>query len=192
VRQVVDGLLALAGDRHRLRAAVDLLATQLPWCGPMWQVVRAAHAPDPGVALRSLRDRLDLDVERSIATAVRLLTERRCPVRTAPGSGLVDAVLTALARTGSDAVGSAGPVGLVGADAVSPDAVLNIAGTGDLARTLPTIVVATSVKLVPRKVFETLGAPGFERVELGLFAVVVLDGEVLTPTQAGRRAAMLR
>jgi translation initiation factor 2B subunit (eIF-2B alpha/beta/delta family) len=81
---------------------------------------------------------------------------------------------------------------LAGADAVGPDAVLNIAGTADLARAHPTIIVATSVKLVPRAVFATLGAPGFEAVELNLFEAVVLDGEVLTPAQAGRRAATQR
>jgi hypothetical protein len=36
-----------------------------------------------------------------------------------------------------------------------------------------------------------VGAPGFERVELGLFEAVVLDGEVLTPAEAGLRAAAL-
>src|SRR5690242_2537838 len=88
VRQVVDGLLALAGDDDRLRATAELV-TRLPWCGAMWQVVGAVHAADPDAALRTLRVRLDLDVRRSVATAVRLLAERGCPVRTAPGSGLV-------------------------------------------------------------------------------------------------------
>jgi hypothetical protein len=187
VRQVLDGLLALADDQRRLRAAVDLLTARLPWCGPMWQVVGAAHAPDPMCALRSLRERLDLDVERSVATAVRLLTERGCAVRAAPGSGLVDAVLAALPQAAGSAM-----VGVAGVDAVGPSAVLNVAGTGDLARALPTIIVATSVKLVPQEVFWTLGAPGFERVELGLFEAVVLDGEVLTPAETGRRAVKLR
>jgi hypothetical protein len=187
VRQVVDGLLMLVDDRCRLRAAADLLAARLPWCGPMWQVMCAVHATDPWLALRALRARLDVDVERSVATAVRLLTERGCGVRTAPGSGLVDAVLAALPHpTGS------GMVGLAGVDAIGPTAVLNVAGTGGLARTLPTIVVATSVKLVPAHVFPTLGAPGFETAELELFEAVVLDGEVLTPAEAGRRAAALQ
>jgi hypothetical protein len=186
VRQVVDGLLALAGSQRRLRAAADLLATRLPWCGPMWHVVRAAHAPDPCAALRGLRERLDLDAERSVATAVRLLTERDCAVRAAPGSALVAAVLAALAPpTGAEVVG------LAGVDAVGPAAVLNIAGTGDLVRAVPTIIVATSVKLVPQQVFQIFGAPGFETVDLGLFEAVVLDGEVLTPAETSRRAAAL-
>ena len=54
VRQVVDGLLALPGDHGRLRATADLLVAELPWCGAMWQVVRAVHAADPGAALRDL------------------------------------------------------------------------------------------------------------------------------------------
>jgi hypothetical protein len=139
------------------------------------------------VALRSLRERVDFDIERSVATAVRLLTQWGCAVRAAPGSGLVAAVLAAL----PDPAGSAGSgvVGLAGVDAVGPAAVLNIASTGDLARAVPTILVATSVKLVPQDVFETLGAAGFETVELGPFGTVVLDGEVFTPAEAGRRAA---
>jgi hypothetical protein len=184
VRQVVDGLLVLTGDPGRLRAAAELLTARLAWCGPMWQVTRAVHDRDPAAALRSLRHRLDTDAERSIATAVRLLTRRDCAVRTAPGSGLVAAVLAALPERDGPAT-----VGLAGADAISPTAVLNIAGTGEIARSVPTIVVATSVKVVPPEVFETLGAPGFETVELGLFEAVVLDGEVLSPAQTGRRVA---
>jgi len=187
VRQVVDGLLALAGDHGRLRATADLLVTRLPWCGAMWQVVEAVHAADPGAALCGLRERLDLDVRRSVATAVRLLTERGCAVRTAPGSGLVAQILAELPRPRR-----AGVVGLAGVDAVGPGAVLNITGTAELARAVPTIVVGTSVKLVPAEVFPTLGAPGFETVPLDLFHTVVLDGEVLTPAEAGRRAAALQ
>ena len=187
VRQVVDGLLALPGDHGRLRATADLLVAELPWCGAMWQVVRAVHAADPGAALRDLRDRLDLDVQCSVATAVKLLTERGCAVRTAPGSGLVARILAELPPPTR-----AGVVGLAGVDAVGPAAVLNISGTGDLARAVPTILVGTSVKLVPAEVFPTLGAAGFETVPLDLFDTVVLDGEALTPAEAGRRAAALQ
>jgi hypothetical protein len=186
VRQVVDGLLALADDPDRLRAAADLLVARLPWCGAMWQVVRAAHAADPGAALGDVRDRLDLDVQRSVATAVKLLTERSCAVRTAPGSGLVARILAELPPPTV-----AGVVGLAGVDAIGPGAVLNIVGTGDLARATPTVLVGTSVKLVPAGVFPTLGAPGFETVPLDLFDRVILDGEVLTPAEAGQRAAAL-
>src|SRR5438045_809930 len=117
VRQVVDGLLAIAGDRDRLRAAADLLVTRLPWCGAMWQVVSAVHAADPRAALRGLRHRLDLDVQRSVATAVRLLAERGCPVRTAPGSGLVAQILAELPSPTR-----AGVVGLAGVDGAGPAA----------------------------------------------------------------------
>jgi hypothetical protein len=186
-RQVIDGLVELADDGDRLRAAADLLAVRLPWCAPMWHVVRAACATDPQCALRSLRERLDFDVDRSVATAVKLLAERGCVVRAAPGSALVGAVLGALAEP----AGAAEVVGLAGADAVGPTAVLNIAGTRALADAVPTIIVATSVKLVPQEAFGRLGASGFEQVPLGLFEVVVLDGEVVTPAEAGRRATVL-
>jgi hypothetical protein len=187
VRQVIDGLLALAGESDRLRAAADLLAAQLPWCAPMWHVVRAAHATCPVFALRSLRSRLDSDVDRSVAGAARLVTERGCAVRAAPGSALVSAVLEAVAAPARPG----GVAGLAGADGLGPTAVLNVVGTRDLACAVPTIVVTTSVKLVPGEAFQRLGAPGFERVPLWLFEAVVLDGEVLTPTEAGRRAATL-
>jgi hypothetical protein len=87
--------------------------------------------------------------------------------------------------------GTGGVVGLAGADAVGPIAVLNIAGTRDLAGAVPTIIVATSVKLVPQEAFGRLGAPGFEQVALGLFEAVVLDGEVVSPAEVGRRATAL-
>jgi len=84
-----------------------------------------------------------------------------------------------------------GVVGLAGADGLGSAELLNITGTRDLAAAVPTIVVATSAKVVPDEAFERLGAPGFERVPLELFESVVLDGEVLTPAEAGRRAASL-
>ena len=186
VRRVVDGLLAMGDDPARLRAAVALLRERLAWCGPMWQVARAADSPDPCAALRLLRQRLDLDAARSVATAVRLLTERGGAVRAAPGSALVAAVLSGLPPQAGTAV-----VGLAGADAVGPTAVLNVAGTAELARTVPTIIVATSVKLVPQRAFAALGGCGFETVQLSLFAAVVLDGALLTPAETGRRAAAL-
>jgi hypothetical protein len=36
-----------------------------------------------------------------------------------------------------------------------------------------------------------LGSPLFERIPLDAFWAVVLDGELLTPAEAGRRAARL-
>jgi hypothetical protein len=187
VRQVIDGLLELVDDPRRLRATVDHLAARLPWCAPMWHVERAAYATAPALALRLLREQLDVNVDRSVEAALKLLTERGCAVRTAPGSALVGAVLDALpAPTTPGWV-----TGLVGADALGPTAVLNIVGTRDLARAVPTVIVTTSQKLVPEQPFQRLGAVGFEQVPLGLFEMVVLDGELLTPADVSRRAAAL-
>jgi hypothetical protein len=83
-------------------------------------------------------------------------------------------------------------VGLVGADAVGPGAVLNAVGTRELAGRVPTLVVATAVKLVPGEVFDRLAGPGFEAVPLGTLAAVVVGAEVLSPGEAGRRAAAVR
>jgi hypothetical protein len=186
-RQVIDGLLPMAADRDLLRTTVDLLAVRLAWCAPMWHIVRAAHTDRPAAALRSLRERLDFNVDRSIAAAVKLLTERGCAVRTVTGSMLAAAVTEALPEPAD-----AGTVlGLVGADALGPHAILNIVGTGELARTVPTVVVTTSLKLVPQKAFQRLAGDGFERVPLARFEAVVLDGEVMTPAEAGQRASAL-
>jgi hypothetical protein len=186
-RQVIDGLLPMAADRDRLQTTVGLLQRPLSWCAPMWHIARAAQADEPAVALRSLRERLDFNVDRSIAAAVKLLTERGCAVRTVAGSMLA----TAVAQTLPEPTEAGAVVGLVGADALGPTAIMNILGTSELARTVPTIVVTTSLKLVPQEAFDRLTGAGFERVPLTLFEAVVLDGEVLPPAVTGQRAAAL-
>ena len=82
-------------------------------------------------------------------------------------------------------------VGVVGADAIGPAALLNADGTRELAERVPTLVVATPVKLVPAAVFGRLGGAGFEVVALETLAAVVVGPEVLSPVQAGRRAREL-
>jgi hypothetical protein len=187
-RQVIKGLLEFADERDRLRATADLLFDRLPWYAPMWHVVRAAYSDLPRVALRWLLDRLDADVEKTVAAAVNLLKDRGGSIHAAPSSALVKAVTSTLATLNE----SSGPsTGLAGADAIGSGAILNIIGTHDLARTRPTIVVTTSLKLVPEQVFQRLGGPEFERIPLAMFSAVVLDGEVLTPAEVGERAMRL-
>jgi hypothetical protein len=82
-------------------------------------------------------------------------------------------------------------VGVVGADAIGPDGLLNAEGTRELAGRVPVLVVATAVKLVPGEVFGRLGGPGFEVVPLADLAAVVVGPELLSPAEAGRRAARL-
>jgi hypothetical protein len=82
-------------------------------------------------------------------------------------------------------------LGVVGADAIGPLAFLNAAGTAELAARVPTLVVATAVKLVPAEVFGRLGGPGFEVVPLAAVAAVVVGPELLSPAEAGGRAARL-
>ncbi len=83
-------------------------------------------------------------------------------------------------------------VAVVGADAVGPGALLNAVGTRELAARVPALVVATAIKLAPAEVFERLGGPGFEVVELEAVAAVVVGPEELSPAEAGGRAAGLR
>jgi hypothetical protein len=92
--------------------------------------------------------------------------------------------------TGSSTTPSAGSstapsVALVGADAIGPEAFLNATGTAELASRLPTLVVATPVKVVPAAVFDRLGGPGFEVVPLDVVAAVVIGHEVRSGPTGG-------
>jgi hypothetical protein len=98
---------------------------------------------------------------------------------------------TAQGRDRGAGLPTAPVVGVVGADAIGPGALLNADGTRELAGRVPTLVVATAVKLVPAEVFGRLGAAGFEVVPLEALAAVVVGDEVLSPAEAGRRAAGL-
>jgi hypothetical protein len=105
----------------------------------------------------------------------------------AEGAGLS----TARGREQGAGPSTAPVVGVVGADAIGPEALLNADGTRELAGRVPTLVVATAVKLVPAEVFGRLGGAGFEVVPLEALAAVVVGGEVLSPAEAGRRAKEL-
>jgi hypothetical protein len=210
----VDGLLEAAADPALLEEAVAVLLAGQPAMAPIWHLAAAAGSPDPPSALASLRLQLQADADAAVTTATAWLRERLAttpgPVATVSHSSLVDRVLGALADEGpASSVRSSGPrwgsvaqpkaegaglstapaLGVVGADAVGPQALLNADGTRDLAGQVPTLVVATAVKLVPAKVFERLGGPGFEVVPLEAVAAVVVGPEVLSPAEAGRWAA---
>jgi hypothetical protein len=187
----LDGLLEVAADPSLLEEAVAVLLAGQPAMAPIWHLARVARGPDPPAALAALRRSLHADAEAAVATATAWLLDRLAAtpgtVATVSHSSLVDRVLARVAP-GS----STGPVvGVVGADAVGPEALLNAVGTRELAGRLPTLVVATAVKLVPAAVFGRLGGAGFEAVPLEALAAVVVGGEVLSPAEAGRRAAAL-
>jgi hypothetical protein len=187
----LDGLLEVADDPPLLEEAVAVLLAGQPAMAPIWHLARAARDPDPPAALAALRRHLTTDANAAVAAATTWLHARLAAtpggVATVSHSSLVDRVLAQVAP---------GPrgnpeVGVVGADAVGPGAVLNANGTGALAARVPTLVVATAVKLVPGAVFERLGGPGFEVVPLEAVAAVVVGAEVLSPAEAGRRAGDL-
>jgi hypothetical protein len=192
--RALDGLLEVAGDPRRLEAAVVALLAGQPAMAPIWHLARAARGPDPGAALSRLRTSLDAEAGAAAEAAAGWLRPRvagggRGAVATVSHSSLVDRVLARLGA-GEGAAG-AGPavVGLVGADAIGPEAFLNAAGTGALAARLPTLVVATAIKLLPAEAFARLAGPGFEAVPLGAVAAVVVGPEIVSPAQAGRLAA---
>jgi hypothetical protein len=188
----VDGLLEVAADPPRLEEAVAVLLAGQPAMAPIWHLARAARGPDPAAALARLRRSLHADADAAVATATGWLRERLAAtpgaVATVSHSSLVDRVLRTLAHQGPPA---SPVVGVVGADAIGPQGLLNAVGTAELVARVPALVVATAVKLVPAAAFDRLGGVGFEVVPLEALAAVVVGPEVLSPAEAGRRAAGL-
>jgi hypothetical protein len=183
----LDGLLEVADDPSLLEEAVAVLLAGQPAMAPIWHLAWAAHGPDPTAALTDLRRRLTTDADAAVTAATawlhRHLATHPGAVATVSHSSLVDRVLAQIGPTGGDPV-----VGVAGADAIGPDGILNAVGTLALAEEVPTLVVATAVKLVPGEVFGRLGGPGFEVVPLEMLAAMVVGAEVLSPAEAGRRA----
>jgi hypothetical protein len=212
----LDGLLEVATDPGLLEEAVALLLAGQPAMAPIWHLARAARGPEPASALAALRRRLGADADAAVTTATAWLRDHlattKGPVATVSHSSLVDRVLGRVAGarehpdprvlgpltgrvaepgTGGAGLSTAPGVGVVGADAIGPEGLLNAVGTRALVGRVPTLVVATAVKLVPGEVFGRLGGPGFESVPLEAVAAVVVGPEVLSPAEAGRRAGEL-
>jgi hypothetical protein len=186
----LDGLLELAraGDGGRLAAAADLLEAGQPAMAPIWHLARAARAADPLAALTALGLALTTEADAAVAAAGRWLAARPGPLATLSRSSLAARVLAGRALAGP---GQAAVAAVIGADAIGPHALSNAAGSAALAARLPTLVVATSAKLVPAGVFGRLVAEGFEPVPLAALAAVVVGPDVLAPAEAGRLAAGL-
>jgi hypothetical protein len=185
----LDGLLEVADDPPLLERSVTALLAGQPAMAPIWHLAQAARAPEPPAALAALRHDLATDADAAVAAAATWLRDRLAArpgsVATVSHSSLVDRVL---ARVGAGAAPGDPVVAVVGADAIGPGALLNAVGTRELVGRLPTLVVATAVKLVPATVFGRLGGEGFEVVPLEAVAAVVVGAEVLSPAEAGRRA----
>lgn len=202
-RRALEGLLEIVGDPGLLAASAAALLEGQPAMAPIWHLARAARSDDPAAALADLRASLDRDAAAAVEVAVAWLRHHPGPVATVSHSSLVDAVLERLGPGVAAAADEAGAaeasgagepepgVALVGSDAIGPEAMLNAGGTRALAARLPTLVVSTPLKLVPAGVFARLAAPGFEAVPLDLVSAVALGPELLSPAEAGRRAAAL-
>ena len=192
----LDGLLEVAGDPALLEEAVAALLAGQPAMAPLWHLAQAARAPDPPSALAALRHQLDADTDAAVTTAAAWLRQRLnhpgavapAAVATVSHSSLVDRVLAKVGPAEAAGLSTAPRVGLVGADAIGPEGLLNAVGTAALVARVPTLVVATAIKLVPGEVFGRLAGPGFEVVLLEAVAAVVVGAEVLSPAEAGRRA----
>jgi hypothetical protein len=172
----------------RLRASLDADAGAAVEAAAGWLRPRVAGAGRGAVATvshSSLVDRVLARLGEGAGAGPPRVAEAG-PTRAAAGGEAGGAG----AGGGEGGAARAGPVvGLVGADAIGPEALLNAAGTGELAARLPTLVVATAIKLLPAEAFARLAGPGFQAVPLGAVAAVVVGSEVLAPAQAGRRAA---
>jgi len=190
---------ALAALRVSLTADADAAVD----AATAWLLDRLAAHPGGGhpggmatVSHSSLVDRvLGRVAEARESPTAQIARESPTPriARESPTPRIVGPLHGRVAQRRDQGAGlSTGPVvGVVGADAIGPEALLNADGTRELAERLPTLVVATVVKLVPGEVFGRLGAAGFEVVPLEALAAVVVGDEVLSPAEAGRRAADL-
>jgi hypothetical protein len=188
-----DPAAALADLRRRLDTDADAAVA----AATAWVLDHLADTPGPvaTVSHSSLVDRVLAQVEARVAADPRGNpgARRRVPRWGSvadPASG--DPRLSTAPTDRVDPADATPVMGLVGADAVGPGAILNAAGTRELAGRLPTLVVATAIKLVPGEVFDRLAGPGFEAVPLQELAAVVVGAEVLAPGEAGRRAEAVR
>src|SRR5215211_934915 len=192
-----DPAAALADLRRRLTTDADAAVA----AATAWVLDHLADTPGPvaTVSHSSLVDRVLARVEAQVETRVaadpraRPEARRRVPRWGSVAEPASGDPRSSTAPTDRVDPADATPVmGLVGADAVGPGAILNAAGTRELAGRLPTLVVATAIKLVPGEVFGRLAGPGFEVVPLQEVAAVVVGAEVLAPGDAGRRAEAVR
>jgi Initiation factor 2 subunit family len=214
---------ALTGlPKDRIPAAVDLLLRGHPSIAPLWRLAtEVLAATDPARAAQAFLAELDSDREAAAAAAAilpdRVLTlsysstvveaiRLRRPAQTVcmrsdpGGEGTRVAEETrdstwaivvdddeALERVPGEAV-------LVGADALTPEGIVNKVKTRLLAEAarakgIPRYAVAGTAKLLGAAV--PLRAP-FELVALELFTAIALPGELVPPREAGKRAATFR
>ncbi|WP_280438088.1 hypothetical protein [Nocardia carnea] len=188
-RLVIDGLLALDESTETRIAVATMLYRRLRGYAALWHIFNAMCGQAPNATLRQIRRDLDESARRTVDAAAAWLSERPGGVVHAADTPIVTAVL---ARSDNDNARSATPTtALAAAEAVGPSAVLAVRGTRRLTERHPTLVVTTSLALVPEPVFSTLGAPGFEHVPLHRFTAIAVDGEILPPEQVGRYAATI-
>jgi hypothetical protein len=185
-----DPAAALADLRRRLTTDADAAVA----AATAWVLDHLAETPGPvaTVSHSSLVDRVLARVEARVAADPRGNPGAR---RRVPRWGSVAEPASGdprLSTAPTDPADATPVMGVVGADAVGPGAILNATGTRELAGRLPTLVVATATKLVPGEVFDRLAGPGFEVVPLEEVAAVAVGAEVLAPGEAGRRAEAVR
>ncbi|MFB9318619.1 hypothetical protein [Cryptosporangium minutisporangium] len=189
--RAISELEEIADQSELVAHCLRFLRRELAGYASLWHLERLLETGDPRIELPRFAARLERDAQAAVDTAYRLLAGRVGGFVTAPSSGTTRRVLARLGGAASGTDASRALTGLAGADAVGPTEVLNIVGTRDLAERLPTVVVTTPDRIVPPDVFDSLGSPLFERIPLSLFEAVVVADEVLTPAQAGARAAAM-
>lgn len=185
--RAVTEMEKVADDVDLVNDCMAFLRRELNGYATLWHLERALQQQAPRVALPRFATRLRTDVRRSLDTASRYLRCRAGGFVAAPSSGITRQLMARLAESPAGA-SDAPATGLSGADAIGPTEVLNIVGTRDLATRVPTFIVTTGDRLVPGPVFDSLGSALFERVPLAMFEAVVVNDEVLSPAEVGRRA----
>lgn len=206
--------------RERIPEAVDLLLRGHPSMAPLWRLATEALT-EPGDVTRPFLDELDSDREAAAAAAAslpdRVLTlsysstvveaiRIRGPAQTVcmrsdPGregarmaEEIRDRTWAIVIDDGEALAKVPGEAVLTGADAVTPGGVLNKVKTGPLvqaakAKGVPRYAVAGAAKLVGA----TLPVIGpFELVPLDLFTAIALPEGLVSPGEAGKRAATFR
>jgi hypothetical protein len=205
--------------KGEVEGAMEALLAGHPSMGPLWRLAHSiATSDDPGEAVDRFRRFLAGDSMAGFALSPvlpgRILTiSNSSAVADALAVRKPRTVLCMMSKPGGEGLSMAGVVSaysevrvlddetairdvpadavLIGADAVTPEAVVNKVKSRELVEAaekngIPRYAVAGSAKLVP---FELPIPENFQAVPLELFTAIALPTGLLSPAQVSERAA---
>lgn len=191
--------VALEDEPHALLALRDRIASETDG------VVRAAAGWAIGRRARVLTHSASSTVFETLVRAARRIDEVACTVSLPGGEGRPFA--RRLEREGLDVTvvadaeiaraAGAATIAIVGADAVTEDAVVNKVGTRLVALAardagIPCYALAGTTKLLPSEAWNPDAAPAFEATPLALLDAVVTERGPMSPPQIRRAAGRVR